>query len=181
MIDERTLGDVILRKLRSSHGPVEIDGLGSFCKNAAGGILFQPTQKPRVFLAYVVEDQPAVARLYDDLVRLGFDPWMDSQKLLPGQNWPRAIEQAIQISDFFVPCLSKRSVKKRGTFQAELRFALECARRVPLDQPYLVPVRLEECKVPSRITQEFQYVDLFPDWRRGLDRLATTLGSSVFS
>lgn len=181
MISENALGDIIRRRLRAPSSKVQIEGLGSFCKKTDGGILFEPHRQPRVFLAYVVEDKPAVARLYENLVHLGFQPWMDCQKLLPGQNWPRAIEQAIQISDFFVPCLSSHSVKKKGTFQAELRFALECARRVPLDQPYLVPVRLEDCKVPSRIMQEFHYVDLFPDWEAGLGKLTKTLRSSVSS
>ena len=33
---------------------------------------------------------------------------------------------------------------------------------------FLIPVRLDECHVPTRIQQETQYVDLFPDWGAGL-------------
>jgi len=35
----------------------------------------------------------------------------------------RRIEDAIANSDFFIACFSTRSVKKRGGFQAEIRFA----------------------------------------------------------
>jgi hypothetical protein len=34
-----------------------------------------------------------------------------------------------------------------------------------------VPVRLDDCRVPRSIQKEFQYIDLFPDWARGLWRL----------
>ena len=101
--------------------------------------------------------------------------WMDVRKLLPGQNWPRAIESAIETSDYFVACFSSASVNKRGGFQAEVRYALDCARRMPLDDIFVAPVRLDECRVPRSIQRELQYVDLFPDWQRGVRRLSHML------
>ena len=94
---------------------------------------------------------------------------------MPGQNWPRAIERAIGISDFFVACFSKRATCKRGQFQSELRYALECAARVPLDDVFLIPVRLDDCPVPQRIANHLQYVDLFPDWNKGLRKVAAVI------
>ena len=102
-------------------------------------------------------------------------PWLDHRKLLPGQNWPRAIEEAIETSDFFVACFSRLSVRKKGSFQAEIRFALDCARRVPLDEAFLIPVRLDECRVPAKIRREIQYIDLFPDWNCGVRRIVSVL------
>ena len=46
---------------------------------------------------------------------------------------------------------------------------------MPLEEVYFLPVRLEECAVPPRIKREFQYVDLFPDWDAGIERLAETI------
>jgi hypothetical protein len=154
---------------------VEIDGLGRFRRGRDGAITFVEQQRTRVFLAYVIEDREAAGRLYDGLARRGFDPWMDCRKLLPGQNWPRAIERAIAGADFFLGCFSPRSTIKRGQFQAELRYALDCADRVPLDQIYFIPVRLEECGMPSRIRERYHWVDLFPEWERGVDRLAASM------
>jgi hypothetical protein len=62
-------------------------------------------------------------------------------------------------------------VNKWGGFQAEIRYALDCARRAPLDDIFIVPVRLDECRVPHSIQKEFQYIDLFVDWKRGVGRL----------
>jgi hypothetical protein len=175
MIDASFLGKLVRRSLDAGL-PVEIDGLGSFRRGEDGSIRYEPSAAKRVFLAYASEDRPEVERLFDDLKAAGFDPWMDCRKLMPGQNWPRAIDKAIAVSDFFLPCLSTRSVEKRGRFQAEMRYALECAEEVPLDRAYLVPVRLNECKVPERL-DEYQWVDLFPDRRSGVGRLIHALQS----
>ena len=94
---------------------------------------------------------------------------------LPGQNWPRSIEAAISTSDFFLACFSHRSVKKKGGFQAEIRYALECTQRIPLDEIFLIPARLDACPVPMRIQRETQYIDLFPDWDDGLRRVVTAM------
>ncbi|MBV8904114.1 MAG: toll/interleukin-1 receptor domain-containing protein, partial [Acidobacteriia bacterium] len=133
------VAQIVVRAL-SRGAAVEIDGLGVFYPDATNGCRFEPTL-PQVFLAYVEEDRKAAEGLYEALGTEGFSPWMDVRKLLPGQNWPRAIEGAIESSDFFVACFSTRSVTKRGGFQAEIRYALDCARHVPLDDIFIVPVR----------------------------------------
>jgi len=168
----------IVRRFLDSGSRVEIDGLGSFRLDSHGEVRFTSNGRPRIFIAYVNEDAPMALRLYQDLEAHGLAPWMDSQKLLPGQNWPRAIEEAISVSDYFIACLSSKSVLKRSQFQAELRYALDCAARMPLDRTFLLPVRFDECRVPTRIQKEFQYVNLFPDWEAGLARLLPTLGYS---
>ena len=153
---------------------VEIDGLGVFYPDAVNGCRFEP-RLPQVFLAYVEEDRRAAESLYDALETQGFSTWMDVRKLLPGQNWPRAIEAAIADSDFFVACFSTRSVNKRGGFQAEIRYALNCARRIPLDEVFVIPIRLDSCRVPRVVECELQYIDLFPDYERGLRRLVSAM------
>jgi len=158
---------------------VEIDGLGSFLPDAALGFRFEPSRLPQVFIAYVKEDADHARRLYDALDKLGFSPWMDERKLLPGQNWPRAIESAIDASDFVLACYSQNSVNKKGGFQAEIRYALDCARQIPLDEIFIVPVRLNPCRMPRSIQRELQYVDLFPDWIDGVTRLVAMLRCEV--
>ncbi len=168
-----------IRRCVDKGGAVEIDGFGTFRRSPFGEIGFEAQEKIRVFIAYVAEDAAMAERLFDDLAARGLDPWMDRRKLLPGQNWPRAIEQAISVADFFIACFSRRAVLKRGRFQAELRYALDCAAHVPLDQVYLIPVRFEQCRVPARITQQYQYVDMFPDWETGIRRLAASMRCPV--
>ncbi len=78
-----------------------------------------------------------VKKLYTAFERKGLRPWLDKKKLMPGQNWPRAIETAIQTSDFFVACFSRRSTSKRGSFHSELRYALACASQGPAGRNFL--------------------------------------------
>ena len=181
-MDDRTFADhiaqVVINGLLSG-SPVEIDGLGAFYPDPDRFFRFEPRRLPQVFIAYVEEDRPLAERLYDTLEASGFSPWMDTRKLLPGQNWPRALEAAIEHSDFFVACFSVNSVAKRGGFQAEIRYALDCARQLPLDQIFVVPVRLDDCAVPRAIQRVYQYVDLMPDWTRGARRLVTALRKEV--
>jgi TIR domain len=163
------LAQMVLEGLAAGE-PVEIQHLGTFYEEAERGFRFEPCPA-QVFVAYVTEDAAAAGLLYDALTAGGFEPWMDVRNLAPGQNWPRAIERAIDCADFFVPCFSSLSVNKWGGFQAEIRYALDCARHVPLDDIFIVPVRLDECRVPRSIQREYQYIDLFPDWARGIGRL----------
>lgn len=168
--DVEQVANVVIAGLAAGK-PVEIDGLGVFYPDAAHGFRFEPRRLPQVFIAYVTEDAAAAGWLYEALENAGFSPWMDVRKLLAGQNWPRAIENAIETSDFFVACFSRNSVDKKGCFQAEVRYGLDCARRMPLDEIYMAPVRFDECRIPRSIQRELQYIDLFPDWHRGIRRL----------
>jgi len=172
------VAQIVIRGLMAGE-KVEIDGLGVFYPDDRQYFRFEERRPPQVFVAYVDEDRAAAERLYDALEAAGFAPWMDKRKLLPGQNWPRAIESAIEASDFFVACFSQNSVAKKGGFQAEIRYALDCARQLPLDEIFLVPVRLSACRLPDAIAREYQYVDLLPDWSRGIRRLLATLRKEV--
>jgi len=166
----KALLQLIDRYLRDG-AAIEIDGLGSFKLDSSSRVTFEPNGRIRVFLAYAEEDRADVKRLFAALQKAGFEPWMDQEKLLPGQNWPRAIERAIDLSEFFIGCFSRRSVAKRGHFQCELEYALNVASRVPAEEIFFLPVRLNECEVPRDIATKVQHVDLFPDWERGLGEL----------
>ena len=130
--------------------PVEIEGFGRFELDPQGQVVFEVDGAIKVFIAYAYEDEDTAEAPSSSLKAAGFEPWLDQEKLLPGQNWPRAIDRAIEVSDFFIACLSKQSTLKRGHFQSELRYALDLASRVPLDDIFLVPARLDDCAVRGR-------------------------------
>jgi len=165
----------ILRQALAHGASVEIDGLGTFSSGGKHGFRFAPQNQPRVFIAYVQEDIAFAKKLYRSFEQSGFRPWLDKKRLLPGQNWPRSIETAIQTSDFFIACFSQRAISKRGSFHSELRYALFCASKVPLDEIFLIPLRLDDCLVPKSISKQTQYLDLFPDWKGGVKRLIAVI------
>lgn len=177
-LSKRTLFKLIERCLREESA-IDIDGFGSFQLDTENHVTFEPSERIRVFLAYADEDRAQVKKLYTELQKAGFEPWMDQEKLVPGQNWPRAIERAIELSDFFLGCFSRRAAVKRGHFQCELRYALDLAGRVPLEDIFLVPLRLDDCEIPRQIATKMQYVDLFPDWNVGVAKLTTMMRRQV--
>ena len=130
------------------------------------------------FLAYAEEDRAEVRKLYTALQRAGFEPWMDQEKLLPGQNWPRAIERAIDLADFFVGCFSHRSTGKRGHFQRELGYALDVAASIPAEDIFFIPGAARCLRSATANREHRQYVDLFPDWDRGVRALSNRCGST---
>jgi hypothetical protein len=172
------MNDAVLTLLRRSLDrgqAVEIEGLGTFRATTDGGYEFLPESRLTVFIAYVEEDLVYARQLRDALTDAGYLPWLDKDQLLVGQNWPRAIERAIDLSDAFVACLSSRSLAKQGQFQSELRYALDCANRMPLDETFLLPARFDACSVPAQIAKHIQYLDLFPDFDRGFRQLLRSL------
>ena len=156
---------------------VEIDGIGTLERDLSGRLIFKRNSRARVFLAYAQEDRELVKHLYEELNTVGFAAWMDVENLLPGQNWPRAIERAIETADYFIGCFSSHSSDKRGHFQSELSYALGVAAHVPADRAFFVPVRLDSCVIPSQIAKKTHYVDLFPDWKDGVSQLTRALHS----
>jgi len=121
----------------------------------------------QIFLSYAREDEEKVKNLHQQLSDARFKPWMDKKDILPGEIWQSCIQKAIQRSDFFLACLSAKSVKKRGFLQKEIEDALNIWLEKLEDDIYLIPVRLEDCEVPERL-RKFQWVNLFEEdgWMR---------------
>jgi predicted nucleic acid-binding protein len=127
------------------------------------------TMEVTIFLSYAREDFVAVKHISCSLreetriAGITIRPWLDEEELSAGENWPRAIQEAIRTSDFFFLCLSKNSVKKRGFIQQEIRRAREVSERLLDEDVFLIPVMIEECEVPGSM-RDIQSVDLaLPD------------------
>jgi formylglycine-generating enzyme required for sulfatase activity len=126
----------------------------------------------RVFLCHSSNDKPAVRELYKKLTASGIDAWLDEKKLLPGQKWRIEIPKAVREADAVIVCLSENSVTKEGYVQKEILFALDIAQEKPENTIYLIPVKIEECNIPDRLS-DWQWVGLFET--QGLDFLFKSL------
>jgi hypothetical protein len=108
------------------------------------------TRKLRVFLCHSSQDKPIVRELYQRLNAEGWIyPWLDTKKLLPGQDWRLAIEEAVETADNVIICLSNKSVSKEGYVQKEMRYAQEISLEKPEGTIFLIPLKLEECEIPE--------------------------------
>lgn len=127
--------------------------------------------QPQIFLSYAREDGIPAARLCGDLRARHRKVWFDRDCLLGGEKWRPAIHKAIQESDFFIALLSGASVTKRGMVQAEIKKALDVLAEMPEDRIYLIPVRLTECKPTYAQLEELNWIDLYPRWEDGVERI----------
>ena len=118
-----------------------------------------------------------VRELYQRLLNESWiDPWLDEEKLLPGQDWDFEIEKTVEAADVVLVCLSSHSVSKEGYVQRELKFALDIALEKPEGTIFVIPLRLDDCLVPRRL-RSWQYVDYFPldQRKRAYQRLTQSL------
>ena len=115
--------------------------------------------KLKIFLCHASENKPIVKDLYDRLVSAGYEPWLDSEVLLPGQDWDLEIRKALRASDAVIVCLSKVSVSKEGYIQKELKFAQDIQDEKPEGTIFLIPARLDNCETPWSLG-DVQWADL---------------------
>lgn len=116
----------------------------------------------KAFLCHSSGDKVVVRVLYQRLSLEGFDPWLDEEKLVPGQDWEREISAAVRSSGVVIVCLSSGSITKEGFVQKEIKYALDVADEKPEGTIFIVPLRLEECAVPTRLTK-WHWVDYFKE------------------
>jgi hypothetical protein len=119
-------------------------------------------RKLRVFLCHASEDRLAVRNFKKRFMNTDWiDPWLDEEKLLPGQDWQLEIEKAVETSDAVIVFLSGKSVHKEGFVQRELRYILDIALEKPEGTIFIIPLKLDDCEIPRRV-RSIHWMNYFP-------------------
>jgi len=119
-------------------------------------------RKLRVFLCHASQDKSVVRDLNKRLLAENWiDPWLDEDRLLPGQDWNMEIEKAVESSDAVLVCVSSTSVAKEGYVQKELRQVLDIALEKLDGAIFIIPIRLDDCELPRKL-KDRQALDYFP-------------------
>jgi hypothetical protein len=119
-------------------------------------------EEVRIFLSYAHMDEKPVREVYKRLKEAGYNPWIDREDILGGEEWEKATEKAIEDAALFIPCLTHNSITHRGMVQSELKFALKVWKKKLENDIYLIPVRLEDCPIPGSISK-FHCISLFKE------------------
>jgi hypothetical protein len=139
-----------------------------------------PSHRGHAFISYVREDSEQVDWLQGTLKDAGIPVWRDTVSLWPGEDWRAKIQAAISRDALvFIACFSSRSVARRKSYMnKELRLAIEQFQLRQPDDPWLIPVRFDECDIPQyrleadRTLASLQRSDLFgPDRDLAVRRL----------
>jgi hypothetical protein len=131
----------------------------------------------KVFLCHAHDNAGIVHELYDHLIADGVAAWLDTEKLIGGQDWEYVIRKAVRESDVFIVCLSKQFVQK-GFRHKEVRIAMDEAALKPEGKVFIIPLRLEECNVPQYLNR-WHKVDLFEI--KGYESLRSVLQTQALS
>lgn len=127
-----------------------------------------------LFISYAKEDYNTAIKLYSDLKKYGLNPWIDSEKILPGEKWRSKIIHLIKDSRFFLSLISSTSVSKKGFVQKELNNALNKSDEYPDSESYIIPVRIDPCKIPNKL-EEYHCIDLFPSYEKALLKILESI------
>jgi hypothetical protein len=137
------------------------------------------------FISHVTEDAKDVARLQNDLERLGLSPWVARTRMddKGGRRWREIIRDAIRDGHAFIACFSQAATARdRSYMNEELLVAIDELRLRPRDRTWFVPIRFNECRVPElsigpgETLLDLHRIDLFPEWLAGVYRIAASLG-----
>lgn len=128
--------------------------------------------KPQIFLSYAYEDREKIIGISRELAKEGYQTWLDVENLLPGQDWEVEIRKALKESDFVFIFLTKNSTTKEGYLQKEIKSALHLADEKPEGTVYLIPIKLEDVKVPESL-KHIQWLEYYKS--NGLEKLLEAL------
>ena len=73
-----------------------------------------------VFLCHASEDKAQVRSLRAKIEKWGHDPWLDEEKLLPGQDWDREIRRACRSARTWSSFASQTAPRSADTFKKKL-------------------------------------------------------------
>ena len=110
-----------------------------------------PGYPGHAFISYVREDSDEVEVLQRILQTAGILVWRDTASLWPGEDWRAKIRGAITRNALvFIACFSSHSAARRESYQnEELVLAIDQLRRRRPDDPWLIPLRFDDCDIPD--------------------------------
>lgn len=129
----------------------------------------------RYFISHSTEDDAIADRVFSALIKVGVDAWVDHiNKINYGENWQKAIDDAIALCDGGIVLLSPASAISRWC-NIEINEIIE--RKLPLIPVIVHPVAREQ--IPLILRSTIQRADLSKDFERGLSELVESLASKL--
>jgi hypothetical protein len=160
--------DTILYYQRGTRVEVEDADVGSFLEMLAkrlaseGGVAAQAAPigtAPRVFISYAREDVDLASRVFSALHQAHFDPWLDRNDLVGGEDWDQHIESELQATDFTLVLYTPAFCRKVDSY---VNKELNLARRRALNVrgSFLIPLRTQDIAPEDRVRELGEYNDV---------------------
>src|SRR5580698_7552932 len=127
-----------------------------------------------IFISYSSKDQDIAETIYQALEARGQSCWIACRDVHPGENFQEAIVRAMRSAKVMLLVFTSNANNSD-----EIKKELVLAGRHHVT---VVPVRVEDVVPNDAFSYEFatrQWIDLFKDWEREIEQLATQLGEVV--
>src|SRR4051794_30771769 len=127
-----------------------------------------------VFLSFASNDRKAAETICKAVEQRGFECWIATRNIAPGDNFQESITRAIRTAKVMIL-----------VFSAHANNSLEVKKEIALAGRYnviVVPVRVEDVVPNDALSYELavrQWIDLFDDWENAIDRLITQISTVV--
>ena len=124
-----------------------------------------------IFISYSSKDREIAETICQALESRGYNCWISCRDVRPGENFQEAIVHALRSAKVMLLVFTSNA---NNSDEIKKELVLAGRHRVTV-----VPVRVEDVVPNDAFTYEFatrQWVDLFKDWEREIEQLATQLG-----
>jgi hypothetical protein len=124
-----------------------------------------------IFISYSSKDQQIAETIYQALEARGLDCWIASRDVRAGENFQEAIVRALRSAKVMLLVFTSNA---NNSDEIKKELVLAGRHRVTV-----VPVRVEDVVPNDAFTYELatrQWIDLFKDWERQIELLASRLG-----
>lgn len=105
----------------------------------------------RIFFIYSHKDKEKAMDLAVKLKEKGYNPWVDELEIIPGQNWSKAILQAIESSTVAIYLCSNSATGSDGFISKEIKHSMDVLRATKEAHSPIIPVFLEESVLPEEL------------------------------
>jgi hypothetical protein len=125
-----------------------------------------------IFISYSSRDQKVAETICDALQARGYACWISCRDVGPGENFQESIVKAIRSAKLMLLVFTSNANNSN-----EIKKEIVLAGRYHLT---VIPVRVEDVVPNDALAYEFatrQWIDLFRDWERDIERLALQIGN----
>lgn len=128
----------------------------------------------KIFISFASQDHRVAMTLCQALESRGFNCWVSSRDIEPGENFQVAIVRAIRQAKIMLLVFTANSNRSE-----EMNKELALASQSKL---IVVPLRIEDVTPNEAFAYEFatrQWIDFFADWEFAIEQLAQRIGNAT--
>lgn len=160
--------DTILFYQRGMRVEVEDSDVSTFLNalskrlEVEGGFLGQASAfgpYPRVFISYAREDHDLAARVYTSLQKAHFEPWLDRDSIVGGEDWDLRIENELQATDFTLVLYTPAFCRKTDSY-VNKEVTLARRRALNVRGSFLIPLRTHDIADEDRVRELGEYNEM---------------------